>query len=239
MADSEITSDFIHLLRKFGHDMRVPLNTLISTSDMLVQGVYDALTPKQEKAATRLQRNSYRLLAILDDFVTYIKASEGQLEISLKPFDIKERLELWASPMKPILDAKNISLIIEVTESAPMILSDENLLKRVMQALLWNSTSFTEAGQIRVSVDHFPDAKWLIHIKDTGIGIPSQDLPHIFEPFWRGEARPQVPTAGAGLGLPLARVLAQLLKGEVTLKETSSSVTHFCVELAVQPQENR
>ncbi len=238
MANSEITSDFIHLLRKFGHDMRVPLNTLISTSDMLVQGAYDALTPKQEKAATRLQRNSYRLLAILDDFVTYIKASEGELDISLKSFDIKEKLESWATPMKPILDSKNISLIIETTESAPMIVSDENLLKRIIQALLWNATSFTESGEIWVSAEYFPDSKWLIHIKDTGTGIPSQDLPHLFEPFWRGEARPQVPTAGAGLGLPLARVLAQVLKGEVKLEKTSSSGTHFCVELAVQPQTN-
>ena len=65
---------FIQLLRKMAHDMRVPLNTIISTSDMLLQGTYDPLTARQEKAVVRVQRNNHRLLAILDDFMTYIKA---------------------------------------------------------------------------------------------------------------------------------------------------------------------
>ena len=73
--------DYLQLLRKMGHDMRVPLNTLISTGDMLVDGVYDPLTSKQAKAALRMQRNNRRLLAMLDDFMTYVKAYAGDLAL--------------------------------------------------------------------------------------------------------------------------------------------------------------
>ncbi|PJF28724.1 MAG: hypothetical protein CUN52_11985 [Phototrophicales bacterium] len=238
MADSDTTTNLIMLLRKFGHDMRVPLNTLISTSDMLVRGAYDALTPKQEKAATRLQRNSYRLLAILDDFITLIKADAGDLTVSPKSFNIKEKLDEWAKPTLPILDPKGVQLSIIVSESTPMMMNDEALLKRIVQALLWNAVSFTERGTIKIVAEYQADSKWHICVEDTGSGIPNQDLPHIFEPFWRGEARPQVPTAGAGLGLPLSRALARLLNGDVSLQSTSGQGTCFCVELPVQSTDS-
>lgn len=232
--ESNTFTNLLHLLRKFGHDMRVPLNTLISTSDMLVQGVYDPLTPKQNKAATRLQRNSYRLLAILDDFVTLVKADAGELSVSLKPLDIKEKLDIWVNPALSVLDPKGVQLSIVVSESAPMMTSDEALLKRIVQALLWNAVSFTENGAIKITAEYQTNSTWCICVEDTGSGIPSQDIPHIFEPFWRGEARPQVPTAGAGLGLPLSQALARVLKGELSLQSTSEKGTHFCLNLPAQ-----
>jgi signal transduction histidine kinase len=233
MTDSDITSNFVMLLRKMGHDMRVPLNTLISTTDMLMQGAYDPLTPKQEKAATRLQRNSYRLLATVDDFVTYIKADAGDLIVSHTNFDIQEKLELWSTPIRPMMAEKGITLTIAVPATSKIIWGDETLLKRMIQALLWNAISFTTQGSIDLTVEARDDAKWMIRVKDTGSGIPSDDIPHIFEPFWRGEGRPQVPTAGAGLGLPLARALARIMKGDLSLQETSPSGTCFCIELPI------
>ncbi len=234
MSGSEITANFTLLLRKMGHDMRVPLNTLISTSDMLAQGVYDPLTPKQAKANARLQRSSQRLLAMLDDFVTYVKADAGELDVSRTEFNLTEKLELWSQPMQPLLNEQGVQLQIAVsgTEAeAPLISSDETLLKRIMQALVWNAVSFTTSGAIHVTAEAQAGAQWLICVRDTGTGIPADDVPHIFEPFWRGEGRPQVPTAGAGLGLPLAQALARIMPGHLWLKETSVLGTCFCVML--------
>jgi len=231
MSESDITSNFVQLLRKMGHDMRVPLNTLISTTDMLMQGAYDPLTPKQEKAATRLQRNSYRLLAMVDDFVMYIKADAGDLIVTNTSLDIPEKLALWSNPAKLVMEEKGVTFTIVASDTVKIILGDETLLKRMIQALLWKAISFTTQGSIDLMVDSGSDGKWIIRVKDTGSGIPSDDIPHIFEPFWRGEGRPQVPTAGAGLRLPLARALARIMKGDLSLQETSPSGTCFCIEL--------
>ncbi len=91
------TDILISLLRKLGHDMRVPLNTIMSTGDMLAEGIYDPLTPKQARAITRLQRNNYRLLAILDDFITYVKAESGEIMVNPKPFDPRQMLGEWGN----------------------------------------------------------------------------------------------------------------------------------------------
>jgi signal transduction histidine kinase len=231
-------SDFIQLLRKMGHDMRVPLNTLISTSDMLVDGVYDPLTSKQERAAVRLQRNSRRLLAMLDDFVTYVKADAGDLDLNPTAFDPRVQLEEWCNSIRSVSDEKGLSLRLTVSETVPATVTcDEAALKRIVQALLWNAVAYTAHGEIQVAVDWTPNQEWLINVQDSGSGISVSDLPQIFEPFWRGEQRPQIPTAGAGLGLPMALALAKLVGGNLFLRESTSHGSNFCFQLPMEEKE--
>lgn len=226
------TSAFLQLLRKMGHDMRVPLNTLISTSDMLVAGIYDPLTPKQSKAAVRLQRNSHRLLAMLDDFVTYMKADAGELLFNVQPFDPCVQLQTWCDQVRPTAEEKGLTLHLTTAEDVPATLTgDETAVSRIVLALLWNAVSFTLKGEIRVTSGWTANQEWLITIEDSGPGITADELPHIYEPFWRGAERPIVPTAGAGLGLPLAAALAKAMQGQFDLKQTSPQGSTFCVQL--------
>jgi len=223
----------IQLLRKMGHDMRVPLNTIISTGEMLLGGAYDPLTPKQDKAVTRMQRNNMRLLAILDDFVSYVKADAGELDLNPKPFDLRAQMTSWCAPLRSAAEEKGLALHIEISADVPAtITADEALVKRIVQALLWNAVSYTAKGEIHVTVEWTTAPEYFIRIKDTGSGITSAHVPQIFEPFWRGEQRPQMPTANAGLGLPLALALAKLMGGTVTLQETSPSGSTFCAKLS-------
>lgn len=212
--------------------MRVPLNTLISTSDMLVDGVYDPLTTKQEKAAVRLQRNSRRLLAMLDDFVTYVKADAGDLDLNPQAFDPRVQLGQWCNPVRAACEAKGLSLHVTVWETVPAVLTyDEAVIARIVQALLWNAVSFTAQGEIKVSLDCPSAGECLISVQDSGSGISESDHAQIFEPFWRGEQRPQIPTAGAGLGLPMSRALTRLMGGNLFLKESTPHGSNFCIQL--------
>lgn len=238
MSDSEQYKALVGLLRKFGHDMRVPLNTVISTSDMLAQGLYEPLNPKQEKAVSRIQRNNHRLLAMLDDFITHIKADAGDLVVITAPFDPRALLEACAKVVRPYLEEKRIGLKLTTTDTTPpRLVGDEKLINRMLLALLWNAASFTPEGEINVVSDWAAESGWTVTVWDTGTGISTDDQAHIFEPFWRGEERPQVPTAGAGLGLPLARSLAHLMKGEVHLKKTGATGSTFCLSLPLTISE--
>ncbi len=225
------TAELIALLRKMGHDMRVPLNTVISTGDMLLAGAYDPLTPKQLKAVERLQRNNHRLLAVLDDFLTYVKADAGQLELHPQSFDLRVQFPLWYDPIRKGAEQKGLKIQIMIADDVPAsITADESILKRIVQALLWNAFAFTNEGEIHVRLEWTVSKELAVTIKDTGSGIPPEEVAHIFEPFWRGSQRPQMPTANAGLGLAVAQVLSKAMGGSVTLKETNSSGSIFCLK---------
>ncbi len=229
----------VTLLRQLGHDMRVPINTLISTTDMLEQGLYDPLTPKQQKAIDRLQRNHHRLLAMLDDFLTYIKANAGDMRLETTPFDPRALTDKAINSVKQMADEKQVVIKTMTTERVPeKLLGDAQAISRILLALLWNAVAYTSVGSIDVMADWTATAEWSIIIKDTGNGITPDELPHIFEPFWRGEQRPQIPTACAGLGLPLARALSELMRGRLLLTETSSEGSTFCLSLPCVPQMN-
>jgi signal transduction histidine kinase len=229
-------ADFLQLLRQMGHDMRVPLNTIISTGDMLLQGAYDPLSPKQEKAVVRLQRNNQRLLAILDDFMTYVKADAREISLNPKPFEPRVQLEAWSEPIRQASEKQGLSFRLLISENLPTSLTmDELILKKIVQALLWNALAHTSEGEILLQSEWIPEQEWLISVQDTGSGISETDKPHIFEAFWRGEARPQLPTAGAGLGLPMSLALVKLMGGDILLKETTVGC-HFSVKIPLEKE---
>jgi signal transduction histidine kinase len=226
---------FMQLLRKMAHDLRVPLNTVISTGDMLAGGMYDSLTVKQTKAVTRLQRNNHRILAILDDFMAYMKAYSGELDLICKPFDPRKLLQECVDQVQAVAEEKGVILSLTTSEIVPVsLVGDEKALSRIALALLWNAVSYTSQGEIQIISEWTAQQEWLISVHDNGAGISDGDRPYIFDPFWRGEDRPQVPTAGAGLGLPLSLALTRLMQGDLILKETSTRGSTFCVRLPLE-----
>ncbi|MBC8171484.1 MAG: HAMP domain-containing histidine kinase [Anaerolineae bacterium] len=224
-------TDIRLLLRKMAHDIRAPLGSVISTSDMMVGGFYDPLTPKQARAAERMLRGSRRTLAILDDFITYLKAIANEVEVTPAPFDPRARLEAWCTLARTAAGVKGVILTIVTDEIVPAALSsDVVIIERIVVALLWNAVAFTAAGSIEVTSTWEAD-RWIIIVEDTGQGIPPENVPHIFEPFWRGVDRPQMPTACAGLGLAMAQGLTQVIRGKLELQATSSAGSIFRLQV--------
>src|SRR5512142_851067 len=86
-TEPESLSKSIRLLRQMNHDLRNPLNALIATAGMLSEGIYDPLTPGQARAVERIERNSRRIVALLDDLITYAKADAGEYSLEVKDFD--------------------------------------------------------------------------------------------------------------------------------------------------------
>lgn len=231
MSD-ERSGTLIELLRKMGHDIRAPLGSVISTSDMMAEGIYEALTPKQARANERIRRNSRRALAILDDFITYVKAEAGEMSLAAEPFDPRASLEGWCGEVAEAASAKNLALHLATSDDVPaQLVGDAAAIGRTVLPLLWNAVTYTPAGAVWVESGW--NGCWVIRVRDSGQGIAEDNIPCIFEPFWRGEDRPQVTTAGAGLGLPLALALAKLMGGQVYLAETSAMGSTFCAEIGV------
>jgi signal transduction histidine kinase len=226
------TATLIRLLRQMSHDMRTPLGALTSTSEMLVGGVYGTLTPQQARAQERIGRNSRRLLAILNDFVTYVKAEMGNLELSQERFDPRKSLTAWCSEVCPSAEEKGLAFNLTMMERVPACLvGDKIAISQIILALLWNAVAFTAHGNISIESDWLESNQWVVTVTDSGTGISSEDTAHIFEPFWRGQTRPQVPTAGVGLSLAVALALTKIMNGQLFLKQTGPEGSAFCVQL--------
>ncbi len=237
MAEVSMNAEtIVHLLRLMGHDIRAPLGSLISTNDMLIGGLYDPLTEKQMRAAVRMSRNSRRVLAIIDDFVTYVKAEAGDLLPNATTFDPRAALEACLKQVRPSAEEKGLLCELVVADSIPdQLVGDTALINRVVAALLWNGIAFTIAGSLRLESEWSASAGWTIRCHDTGCGISTEDAAHIFEPFFRGPERPQVPTAGAGLGLALSAALVKLMSGQLVLEHTGVEGSTFCLSLPLRP----
>jgi signal transduction histidine kinase len=242
IEDSLFYTKLTDLIRTLGHDMRAPLGTIISTSDMLAEGFYEPLTPKQQRATERIRRNSHRVVAMLDDFVTYVKAEARQLELTEKPFDPRACLTEWCQPIIPTAQDKGVTLHTSTHERVPAMLNgDSSVISRAVIPLVWNAAIFTSQGDIHIETDWSDDDQWIIRVRDSGPGIPSSAIPHIFEPFWRGEDRSQTPTSGAGLGLAVASALAKALSGSLILEHTGAEGSTFslkCPCFAHQPDHS-
>jgi signal transduction histidine kinase len=228
----------IALMRQMSHDMRSPLGAIIATIDMLAEGNYDPLTAKQGRAVERVQRSSKRLLTMLEDLMTYVKAEANQYPLETILFEPRTLLIECIEQVRTIAESKGIELVLVIEDMLPTnFVGDNTNIKRIVLAVLWNAVAATSGGKIYLTSNWVND-DWIVHIQDTGTGISPEVIPHIFEPFWRGDERPQLPTAGCGLGLPMARALSCLMQGELFLESTGHEGSTFHLQIPISAQED-
>jgi signal transduction histidine kinase len=221
-------------MRRMAHDMRGTLMTLTATSDMLVQGTYGELTPSQARASQRMQRNSYRMVTLIDDLMTYVKADAKQLPLTAESFEPRVLFDHLREKVSLAADSKGLAL--HWPDDLPeTLVGDSNLITRLLLAVLWNAIGYTTTGDVWIESRWTPDTLWSITIRDSGPGIAPDEVARIFHPFFHGEQRATVPTSGSGLGLPMALALARLMGGQLTLEKTGSDGSTFCIQLPLKP----
>ncbi len=212
--------------------------TLLLTNDMLMQGSYGTLTPDQERAVQRMQRNHRRMTALLDDIMIYVKIETGQYSLISESFEPRKLLANAYQQVAPLAKAKGLTLHWMISDSLPdKLVGDAPSIIRMVLALLWNATGFTDTGSVWMDSSWSPDGKWIITVRDTGPGIPLAEQPDIFLPFHRGERRLQMPSSGFGLGLAMTSAMAKLMNGQVLLEKSSSEGSTFCLQLPLPRTE--
>jgi signal transduction histidine kinase len=225
----------VHLMRRMAHDMRGPLSVLSNTGEMFSNGMYGELTPQQARAIARMQRNTHRMLALLDDLMVFIKGEAGELVLNPISFDTREMIAGWQTVVQSLADEKEIALEFVVDDDLPPhLVGDVSAIRRIALALLWNALMFTEEGQVEVDVAWVLGHGLQVRVTDTGPGIPPDAAPHIFEPFWRGEERMEGPTSGFGVGLAMALTVTRLMRGSLVLEDTGPGGSVFCLRLPLK-----
>jgi signal transduction histidine kinase len=194
------------------HELRTPLAVIVGYSDMLLQGVDRDLTPSQAECVREIQGSGAGLIKMIDDLLDISKIEAGQMRLEIRAYDLSMILVEVASALRPLVLTKGLELKVDAGEGIP-VMCDPARARQVLTNLVANSIRFTQAGSIRVT-SLSNNGVGEVAIEDTGVGIPPQELGHVFDEF-RQVAGTQQPSDGTGLGLAISQKLVELQHGEI------------------------
>ena len=215
------------LIGDLTHELRTPL-TIING---YLEGISLQNIEASPEVCERMIKETRRLQRLVDDLQELSKAEAGYLPIHLAPVNLYPLLSALVARFESQL-LEEISISLEYPEKIPLVLADIERLEQVMLNLLGNAVSYTEKGSIAVRV--WQDGERVkIAVKDTGQGIASEDLPHVFERFWRSGLATDRNSRGSGVGLAISRRLVELQGGSMEVESELGKGSTFSFFLNV------
>ncbi len=219
------------LTADIAHELRTPLSVQRAHLEALLDGIYP-LTPQNLRP---LVESNALLTRLVEDLRTLALADAGQLQLEYSPTDIAALLERLVERFTPAAGARSIQITLSSEGTCPPIPADPARLEQILGNLLSNALRHTPSGgQIRISLKPTP-ANLLIRIHDSGPGIPPEDLPYIFERFYRADKSRSRAEGGTGLGLTIARQLARAHGGDLRAENHPQGGALFTLTLPRTP----
>ncbi len=199
------------LVADVAHELRTPLAGLAGYLEGLVDGV---LEPSPE-VLDRMQREVWRLQRLVEDLQELSRVEAGQVPLRVRTVSVRELLEPVLARLAPQFQEKGIPLAVEIPPELPPVRADPDRIAQVLTNLLGNALQYTPPGG-RVVVRAGPaNGAVTISVADTGIGIPQEHLPHVFDRFYRVDRSRSRSGGGTGIGLTIARGLVELHGGRI------------------------
>jgi len=217
-------------LANTSHELRTPLNSMLLLSGLLAENEGGQLTERQVGFARTIHAAGKELLALIDQVLDLARIEAGRLELHLDPVSLSEVAGRAERVFAPLARDKGLLFRVELGAGIPeTIRTDRQRLDQILTNLLGNAIKFTERGEVVLHV-HGDRPRVAFAVRDTGIGIATEDQQRVFVPFEQVEGGSSRRHGGTGLGLTIARELAQLLGGELWLEsEPGRGSTFTCV----------
>jgi signal transduction histidine kinase len=224
------------LLATVSHEFRTPLTATMNYLEMLL------VLTKMKKIdgdafiahLTRALENSHRLQHLVDHIIEQAQLQAGAVKIKSERFNLPELLQKSSQLPCASLKQNNVRYELHIAPNVPMeIKGDSKRLHQALSLVLDNAIKFTELGTVKVRVSMESSNKLAIEVADTGIGIPEEQLPDIFEAFRRASNYTEREYQGAGLGLSIARQLITSMGGKITVTSTLGTGSTFTISLPI------
>jgi signal transduction histidine kinase len=186
---------------------------------MIKESIYGPVNEKQSRASERIMSNVKRLLEIVSDLLDQSQIEAGKLSLHVAPFRPTDLLENAHITMEKIAADKGLAFNVELDQALPRFINgDIARLQQILVNLANNSIKFTEKGSVGINLSLVDAKHWKMEVKDTGIGIPQEEIGHIFEAFRQVDSTVTRKYGGFGLGLSIVKQLAELMGGTVSVK---------------------
>lgn len=213
------------------HELRTPLQGIMGLSDLVAKGIYGEPSDRQRQAMTDIKGSAKRLHALIDDLLQLATHDAGKLEVKVEAIVIDELVASAAASAQWLLGGKQLAVNVEVAPNLPAIRSDRTKLNQILINLLANAIKFTpDGGSVTVHARATADGIELA-VADTGVGIPADALPRVFDEFYQVDGSSVREYGGVGLGLALVKRLVELLGGTVAVESQLERGSTFRVQL--------
>ena len=223
-------------LANMSHEIRTPLTAIIGFADTGLDS--DQTTQQRIAALKTIRRSGDHLLSLINDILDFSKIEAGELQIEKTMVNPLQQVSEVESIIMGHARKKDLSLVIDFQFPLPTaIYSDAVRIKQILLNLCNNAIKFTDAGEIRLTVQYDANLQQLkFMVKDSGIGINTEQMEHIFKPFKQADSSTSRRFGGTGLGLSLSRQLATLLGGQLSVSSEigQGSIFTFCLNLDEQ-----
>jgi signal transduction histidine kinase len=210
---SEAKSRF---LATMSHELRTPLNAIIGYTELLLMGVPAPIPDSGRQQVERVRNASHHLLHLIDEVLAFSRLEMGREELRAGSAQLSAVVTEAASVVAPLAVERRLELRIEAPPEPILLETDVGKVRHILLNLLSNAIKFTDHGEI-VLTARVENGDVRFDVRDTGIGIPPQHHERIFDPFWQVENKASRRVAGTGIGLSVARRLARLLGGDITV----------------------
>jgi len=216
-------------ISRISHELRTPLTSIKAYVELLESGVIEE--PTRYFEILRVQTD--KLHRVIEDLLDVSRLSRDDVDVHRLPISVEAFINGLAAGRQAEADRRGLKLITRLDDNLPLVITDPALLRQVVLNLLNNALSYTPAGgtiTLNAQQRRLGLQPWVVvEVNDTGRGISDRDLPHIFEPFYRGEAASDYRTPGAGVGLSIAQYIIEKLGGQILVETTVGAGSTFSV----------
>jgi signal transduction histidine kinase/CheY-like chemotaxis protein/purine-cytosine permease-like protein len=222
------------------HELRTPLNSILGYAQLLEED--DAMPANRRQAVAVIRRGGDHLLSLIEGTLDIARIESGKLTLEVRPMRFADGIAEIARLFELQAAGRGIGFrcIVEGADRGEgalpaVVRADEKRLRQILINLLGNAVKFTARGQVTLKVLHQREMA-RFEISDTGPGMSADELERVFEPFERGSAASGMSAGSTGLGLTIARMLTELMGGEMSVKSTPGVGTTFTIRLFLPEQ---
>jgi two-component system, OmpR family, phosphate regulon sensor histidine kinase PhoR len=221
-------SDFV---ASVSHELRTPLTSIRGYVEMLREGDAGELEPDQQRMLEVVERNTDRLLALIEDLLTLSRIESGAFRVARAPVALDGVARATVEELRPQASGRGVELVADVAGDVPAVLGDSAQLERVLLNLLSNAIKFTtDGGRVIVRV-RSSGAAVELEVEDEGIGIPEAEQARLFSRFFRSSTAQERAIQGTGLGLVIVKSIIEHHGGEIAVRSQPGIGTTFTVVL--------
>jgi len=228
-AASRAKSDFLAVM---SHELRTPLNAIGGYAELLSMGIRGPVTPEQMEDLQRIQTSQKHLLALINEVLNHARLETGAVSYDIRDVWLGDSFSVAEGLVAPQARSKGLTLSIKQCSPQMVVRADADKLQQILLNLLSNAVKFTEKGSISLDCEVVSAGETVaITVADSGIGVPSDKLEKIFDPFVQVDSRLTRTAEGTGLGLAISRDLARGMNGDLTATSTLGRGSSFTLTL--------
>ncbi len=232
----EIDKLKMQFLANMSHELRTPLNSIIGFSRVILKGIDGPLTELQKADLTSIHNSGQHLLGLINNMLDLSKIEAGKMELNFEEIEVAPIIKTVMSTALALVKDKQVTLQQDVPNNIPIIWADPTRIRQVVLNLVSNACKFTDKGVViaKARADH---EKVTFSVTDTGIGIPDNQLQHVFDEFTQVDGSATRKVGGTGLGLPISRHFVEMHKGQIWVESIPGRGSTFSFYIPIKPLE--